>query len=269
MSTCTGKQIWSLFISVSLILSFLSGSFAVDSRVSLENSSGQKSWVSKVADKAKKIVSSSKFYIPAAILSVLSLPSIYSNIKCSKPRRITKKIIGETDEKIGRYRTYDCLGYRENPNFISQLQPKINEIIQEMNEHGHTNDYDKALFIHDYIYKHCEYDIGSFIDYFVHLNLGAENTYNAFGCLLENRAVCSGISAAYVLLLRAVGVECKALDGKAFGSNHSWNIVKINGMWYHVDVTWDLFVKPIHGKYAWFMCTEREILKDHIPDFVN
>lgn len=39
-----------------------------------------------------------------------------------------------------------------------------------------------------------------------------------------------------------------------------------NGMWYHVDLTWDLFAKALHGKYSWFMLTEKEITKDHTID---
>lgn len=106
--------------------------------------------------------------------------------------------------------------------------------------------------------------MGRAIDFFANTNrFRGKGCHYESGCLLYNRAVCSGISQAYALLLNRAGVECKCISGVSYGMDHAWNIVKIGKYWYHVDLTWDLLFKAAHGKYAWFMCTDQEIRKDH------
>lgn len=209
-----------------------------------------------------------KAVITTAILAALAAPSIYSHIKYSTPRKITPDLVGESDTQISRYyaynHTFDDIQYSKNK---AQIESKVNEIIDEMNKHNCKSDYEKAIFLHDYIYKHCEFDMGRALDFFANTNrFRSEGCHDESGCLLNNRAVCSGISQAYALLLNRTGIECKYINGYSYGMYHAWNIVKINGRWYHVDITWDLLFKAAHGKYAWFMLTESEIKKDHTPD---
>ncbi len=57
-------------------------------------------------------------------------------------------------------------------------------------------------------------------------------------------ALCSGYATAYAYLLQRLGVEATIILGMAGYSGgalegHVWNIVKIGGSWYEVDVTWD------------------------------
>lgn len=111
------------------------------------------------------------------------------------------------------------------------------------------SDMEKALVLHDYLVLHTVYDMK-------YLRKGAE------GVLLLGRGVCDGYTQAYAMLLRMVGVECRCVSGSAGGA-HAWNMVKIDGKWYHVDVTWD---DPIGGRqrkeylhYEFFMISDKEI----------
>ena len=48
--------------------------------------------------------------------------------------------------------------------------------------------------------------------------------------------------------------------------NHGWNIVTVDGVDYHVDVTWDDAGNPENDDemhYAWFNVTTERILRDH------
>ena len=109
-----------------------------------------------------------------------------------------------------------------------------------LNDHvkNYMSDYDKEIAIHDYIVNNCEYGFSENKD---------DSEYTAYGCLVNRKAVCSGYSAAANLLLMCAGVECKIVtglatqmvDGKESSENHAWNQVKIDGEWYHLDVTWD------------------------------
>jgi transglutaminase/protease-like cytokinesis protein 3 len=64
--------------------------------------------------------------------------------------------------------------------------------------------------------------------------------------------VCAGYAAGYNYVLRLLGVESRYMTGnvkknlldKLFpltmkDGGHAWNLVKLDGDWYWVDVTWD------------------------------
>jgi len=69
-----------------------------------------------------------------------------------------------------------------------------------------------------------------------------DDDYSLYGILCKRMGVCSGISKAMCLLLERQGIECKYVSGKTHNSNgaHAWNLVKLDGYWYSLDVTWNL-----------------------------
>ena len=99
-------------------------------------------------------------------------------------------------------------------------------------------DFEKELAIHDYIINNCYYST-SFAD--------DMSEYNSYGCLVNRKCVCEGYARTSALLMKLSGVECKLISGKGKGElaydgaeqGHMWNQVKINGVWYHYDATWD------------------------------
>lgn len=93
-------------------------------------------------------------------------------------------------------------------------------------------DMEKALVLHDHLALVCEYDYDNY-----RANTIPDESRTAFGALVEGKAVCQGYAAAYQDLCHRVGLECVTVDSTPM--NHAWNLVKIDGVWYHVDVTWD------------------------------
>ena len=63
------------------------------------------------------------------------------------------------------------------------------------------------------------------------------NAFTAYGAIVEKKAVCMGISAAYKLLLDELRVECACVSGQEYGQNHQMNVVEIDGVRAYVDVT--------------------------------
>ena len=63
-------------------------------------------------------------------------------------------------------------------------------------------------------------------------------THQAEGALLKGTAVCSGYAKAYEAMLDAAGIPNETITGYA-GGYHAWNLVQVDGQWYHVDTTWD------------------------------
>jgi hypothetical protein len=86
--------------------------------------------------------------------------------------------------------------------------------------------YGKALYLHDWLISHADYD-DTFTEYLPD------------GVLLKGSGTCQSYAMAYQMLLYEAGVESIFVSGQADGEPHAWNMVKILGCWYHVDVTWD------------------------------
>lgn len=99
--------------------------------------------------------------------------------------------------------------------------------------HENMSDEEKIRTIHDYLIYHCAYALDGDVNY-----------YSSTGVLLnEGQAQCQGYSEAFTALCLLSGVESRVISGSStfgFGEGaHAWNQVRINYIWYHIDVTWD------------------------------
>lgn len=94
------------------------------------------------------------------------------------------------------------------------------------------SEWEKVAFVHDYVALHYDYDHRAYIE-----EEKDNAIYDAYGMLTEGIGVCQAYSLLTRYLLRQLGVECECVS--CDGLNHEWNIVKIDGHWYHMDVTWD------------------------------
>ena len=149
----------------------------------------------------------------------------------------------------------------------AQINEKVSEIVDSMIYPG-MSDEDKALSLHQWLTENSYYDL-SF------------TWYGPEGVLLHGTGVCESYARAYGLLLDEAGLENILLTGTAKNADgtqelHAWNLVKVNGKWKHVDVTWDdpidLAAKnkklPLsgHENIVYFLVGNRFILEDHTPD---
>lgn len=130
------------------------------------------------------------------------------------------------------------------------LAQKVSEVVALCQESGAKSEYEIALFMHDYLISNAEYDL----------------TYTYFfpdGVLLHGTGVCQSYATAYQILMEEMGVECVFVIGYA-GEDHSWNMVNIDGEWYHVDCTWDDPVGAISGEnHAYFCISDEMMALDH------
>ena len=111
-----------------------------------------------------------------------------------------------------------------------------------------ADDFSKALFLHDYICENFYYDS----------SLECEDMYSF---LKNGKGTCQGYTFTYTALLRMCNIECgfAASDGIM----HIWNVLKLDGEWYHADLTWDDETSDRAG-YAGhenFLCSDEEMRK--------
>lgn len=88
------------------------------------------------------------------------------------------------------------------------------------------------------------------------------NAHNAYGAIVEGEAVCEGYAEAYQYLLQLAGLQALVVTGQSASVGHAWNIVRVDGKYYHVDLTWD--DQPGALYYAYFNKTDSRITEDHI-----
>lgn len=134
-----------------------------------------------------------------------------------------------------------------------KYEAKIEEILSTVDQSW--DEERKVKYIHDYICNNVKY------------NLDAKNANNAYGALVEGEAVCEGYSRAMQDLLQRLGIECFCVSGTAQKESekkpveHLWNLVKVNGKYYHLDTTWDDVGTFIY--YGYFLIPTDTILKNH------
>ena len=97
---------------------------------------------------------------------------------------------------------------------------------------GNMSDTEKVIAIHDYLAETVTYDY----DHYKNHTIPA-TAYTAYGALVLKSCVCCGYAEAMKLLMDKVGIPCVKVTSSKM--NHAWNMVQLDGEWYHVDVTWD------------------------------
>ena len=121
--------------------------------------------------------------------------------------------------------------YRYSKSKMVQFNKKLKRVMKSLHLSG-KNNRQKVIIIHDYIIDHVRY-----------VDSGNDLQYTAAGALLNGKAVCEGYSLLFYRMCKEAGVPVRFITGTAYDSYgveaHAWNIVKINGKWYNMDVTWD------------------------------
>ncbi|MCI9597276.1 MAG: leucine-rich repeat protein [Firmicutes bacterium] len=105
---------------------------------------------------------------------------------------------------------------------LAAYDTEVNAIVKSMDTNWSA--LEKALYANDYLAVHCAYDSG----------LTKHSAYDAF---VNKTAVCQGYALAFLELMDQANVNCELVTSQSL--NHAWNLVNVNGSWYHVDTTWN------------------------------
>ena len=123
--------------------------------------------------------------------------------------------------------------------------------------------WEKEKYVHDFICENVRYD-----------KLKKPYSHEIIGPLGQGVGVCEGIAKAVKVLLDALGVWCMiAICGnnpeKGIKYRHTWNIVKTEGTYYHLDATFDNSLGTDHHnseiRYDYFNLDDQQIFRDHEP----
>ena len=164
--------------------------------------------------------------------------------------------------------------YKDSPNLIfvpeylfdkdkirehqKAMQARIEKLVRPAKT---LSDFEKEKYVHDFICDNVRYD-----------KLKKAYSHEIIGPLGQGVGVCEGIAKAVKVLLDALGVWCIiAICGnnleKGIKYRHTWNIVKLDGVYYHLDATFDntLGRDGSEIRYDYFNLDDQQIFRDHEP----
>lgn len=135
-----------------------------------------------------------------------------------------------------------------NNEEIEFIKNYINTFIEDnLNDGMSTND--KIKVFHDHIVNNTEYDQDN-----------TEDSHNAYSLITTGKSICGGYSDIMSIYLNALGIK----NYKITSTNHVWNLVNLDGKWYHLDMTWDDPVASDGNQYLihnFFMISTEELFK--------
>lgn len=160
-----------------------------------------------------------------------------------------------------------------------EVERKVAEITSEIITDG-MSDLDKELAINAYLCDNAVYDNDALENAeendFKYVDERYNDSFTAYGVLVNNVGVCASYSAAFKLLADAAGLESVVVTGYLEGNlPHAWNKVKLDGKWNIVDATNNdndvvqnaLFNLSDSAAYSMLVEDERFVLDSNLYDY--
>ncbi len=116
----------------------------------------------------------------------------------------------------------------------AELRTKVEEIKARVTA---TDPYEIELQLHDILCELISYSSSPDV-----------LSYTAYGALVRGNAVCEGYSRAMQLMLYEFGIRSTPVIGFTH-EPHMWNLVELNGKWYHLDLTFDDNILGVRHDY--------------------
>lgn len=156
------------------------------------------------------------------------------------------------------------VNYRETEEQTAEVDRNVRQTISEIVKPS-MNEHEKVKAIHDLVVTALEYD-------------QSLSYYTAYEALKHNLAVCQGYALLTYKLMKEAGIPVLIAEGKVESGDHAWNMVQLDGQWYHLDTTWDDPVVQADGasgtaavvdkkskpvRYNYYLKTDEELRLDH------
>lgn len=144
-------------------------------------------------------------------------------------------------------------GSKVNVSKIKKVRRQLNDEIASIMKivRPGMSDVEKALVLHDYLARTVVYTDSS----------SAPWRISEEGAILKKRANCMGYALGYIVLLEKAGIEAKCVSSESMA--HMWNLVKVGGKWYHVDLVWDAPLSSLNRKNMYgYVCHDNFLVSN-------
>lgn len=180
------------------------------------------------------------------------------------------------------YTNHLMISYTVSEEQLKQRQNNLLDVASHIIDtiiHKDMSVLDKERAINDYLCDTVIYDTEA-------LESSKENDYaacdpiyddsfTAYGALVNKVCVCKGYAQAFKLLADLAGIDSIVVTGNLKGVGHAWNKVNINGNWLTLDVTNNdsdlipnaIFNLPEYLLASTYIPDDAYILDAHLNDF--
>lgn len=143
--------------------------------------------------------------------------------------------------------------YLMTPEQAAYVEMNAQEIVATIEKKART-DVEKIKAVNDYIVANTAYTEQT-----------KSSPHSAYTVLAEHGGVCQGYALLAHTLLQKLGFETKYIVGYVGQEGHAWNLIKLDGQWYHLDTTWNDPVPDRKGaiRYQYFLVDDRTMARDH------
>ncbi len=169
-------------------------------------------------------------------------------------RSAVESILVERSQRGTTFTIGLTITYRDTAAQLALVHEHVQRIIAEQIT-PMMSTHEQALVLHDWIVQHFRYD-------------QTRTKSTAYDGFASGQTVCAGYAAAYAYLCEAVGIPVRIVSGESMVTKvrHGWNMICLDGTWYHVDVTWDSphsDAPSTHAAYSYYLLSDEEIQRDH------
>lgn len=140
--------------------------------------------------------------------------------------------------------------------YQEDIDAVVNRWLSEVPEDA--DDYIKSKFVYEKLISTVDYDVES------------PNNQNIISVFLGHATVCQGYADAVNVLLDRMGIQSTVITGVANNESHAWNLVRLDGEYYYLDITWGnsryLDADATEGNminYAYLNITGEELYQTH------
>jgi hypothetical protein len=117
------------------------------------------------------------------------------------------------------------------------------------------SDYNKVVLFYEEIINSTVYE------------LEGEWVTEIYGVFVNKSAQCQGISKAFKYLCNKAGMQCILTTGyNAKGDAHMWNLVRVNGNWYNIDLSLGN-TDNFYTKYSFCLTDDAHIYSSYRRDY--
>lgn len=104
-------------------------------------------------------------------------------------------------------------------------------VLEEIISDG-MSDYEKEKAVYDWMCANLNHEGGVTVV----VPTASEYSAEPYGVLKYGQAVCVGFATTFRMFMQMLGIDCMVVHN----SYHSWDLVKLDGDWYHVDIYSDV-----------------------------
>jgi Transglutaminase-like superfamily. len=136
------------------------------------------------------------------------------------------------------------------------MKARVEKLVRVVKD---KNDLEKEQYIHDFICENITYD-----------KLKKQYSHEIIGPLGQGVGVCEGIAKSVKILCDQLSIPCIVVISennpeKNIKYRHAWNVIRINGIWYHLDATFNNTLGKKEVRYDYFNLDDKSVFRDHEP----